>query len=141
MPVSILRSLFFLKLFAFAAFQAAAHTSEKPYSSDKSLEFIQNRNQWDAGIKYKAKLPGGQLYLKEAELVFNFIDQEQASALDPHHAGESKHTGKGETINAHAYAIRFLGANKKALVEGQAKTPGYRNYFIGNDPSHWASGV
>src|SRR5688572_10952317 len=141
MPVSTLRSLFFLKLVFLVSFQVAAHNSEKPYSSNKSLEFIQNRNQWSADVKFKANLPGGQLYLKQTEFVFNFLDQEQASALDPHHAGESKNTGKAEFINSHAYAVRFLGASKNAPIEGSAKTPGYRNYFIGNNPAHWASEV
>ena len=43
------------------------------------------------------------------------------------------------TIHSHAYKVEFLNGNKIAEVIPDKPLPGYNNYFIGNDPSKWAS--
>jgi hypothetical protein len=49
--------------------------------------------------------------------------------------------GEAETIvlHSHAYEMRFLNANKNATVLPDKPLPTTNNYFIGNDPSKWAS--
>ncbi|MCP5116608.1 MAG: hypothetical protein GY953_37745, partial [bacterium] len=39
------------------------------------------------------------------------------------------------------FEIRLLDANRGARAEGLDPTGGHSNYFIGNDPSRWSSGV
>jgi hypothetical protein len=120
---------------------AFAHTPETGFGTEKSLEFVQNRNQWPAAVKFKAELPGGQLYLKQTELVFNFQNRSQLAALDPHQVAKNPTAARPTELNAHAYAMQFLGAAKHTILSGARKTPGYRNYLLGNDPSKWASDV
>lgn len=45
------------------------------------------------------------------------------------------------TLRSHAYDVLFAGANPKAVSVGQKPLNGVSNYFIGNDPSKWASNV
>ncbi|KAA9340071.1 DUF7948 domain-containing protein [Adhaeribacter soli] len=128
-------------LFCLLAFSYTTYGHTPPNAEanrEKSLEFIQNRNQWNKQIKFRAELPAGQLYLKQTGLVYNFIDP----AGIPNHNHQEKTVAKGEEkVKAHAYTVDFLQANPKALLSGTGKTEGYRNYFLGNDPDSWASDV
>jgi len=42
-------------------------------------------------------------------------------------------------IHSHAYTVSFLGANPDVVVIPDKPLPSYNNYFIGHDPSKWAS--
>ncbi|HTI09449.1 MAG TPA: PKD domain-containing protein [Puia sp.] len=42
-------------------------------------------------------------------------------------------------IHSHAYTVTFLGANPEVVVIPDKSLPSYNNYFIGHDPSKWAS--
>src|SRR5689334_17694065 len=43
------------------------------------------------------------------------------------------------TLRSHSYRVNFEGANPKAILEADKALYTYNNYFIGNDPSKWAS--
>ena len=48
--------------------------------------------------------------------------------------------GSGDVlIHSHAYRVTFIGANEGVTILPDKPVPGYNNYFIGNDPSKWAS--
>ncbi len=139
---------FFLRIFTFACLLACfdagrtawAHKGpEKGFGSDNSLEFIENRNQWNSEIHYSAALPGGRLSLKDNQWVYTFIDQKDFSG----HPGpeKAKPSNTSEFIKAHAYTVTFLKANPKPVLKTENPTSGFRNYFIGNDKSRWASNV
>ncbi|MBN8851844.1 MAG: hypothetical protein BGO55_06060 [Sphingobacteriales bacterium 50-39] len=42
-------------------------------------------------------------------------------------------------IHSHAYRVTFIGANEGVTIIPDKPVEGYNNYFIGNDPSKWAS--
>ena len=43
------------------------------------------------------------------------------------------------TVRSHAYNVDFVGASPNMQVVPDKPLPTYNNYFIGNDPSKWAS--
>ncbi|HSI90560.1 MAG TPA: gliding motility-associated C-terminal domain-containing protein [Adhaeribacter sp.] len=134
------RCLVFLLILVPLSFPVqAGMTSPAAANPEKSLEFIQNRNQWDAAVKFRAALPGGQLYLKTSGFVYDFQDQEQMAHHDPHHA--SANQPASPLVRAHAYEVTFLNASPQTTLTGARKTPGFRNYFIGDNISKWASDV
>ena len=45
-----------------------------------------------------------------------------------------------DVYRSHAYRMTFVGA-KKAKVAGHERLDTYDNYYLGNDPKHWASEV
>ncbi len=142
MRTYLTRKRWLVTLACFFTFPLAfAHSPGNGFGTEKSLEFVQNRNQWPANVKFKAELPGGHLYLNQTELVFSFQDQRQLAAMDPHKLAENPVGAKSALVDCHAYAMRFLGAGKHAKIAGERKTPGYRNYLLGNNPSKWASDV
>lgn len=42
-------------------------------------------------------------------------------------------------VHSHAYAVSFVGSNPDVTVIPDKPLPSYNNYFIGHDPSKWAS--
>ncbi|QMU30988.1 DUF7948 domain-containing protein [Adhaeribacter radiodurans] len=117
-----------------------ARVSNQPVT-DKSLQFVQNKNQWPAAVRFAANLPNGRLFLKENGLVYNFVDGSQI----PQHHGEQvaiKSSAVPGKAKGHAYQVNFLHAAKSNLQTiGADERPGIRNYYLGKDPKKWASGV
>src|SRR3712207_1777347 len=102
----------------------------QPIDPGKSLQFIENKNQWDASVRFMAPIPGGKFYLQANSLVFAFAD----NARFHEHGRENRRQPASRTIKTHAYSVSFVGAGQPASVAGRGATEGYRNYFIGNDP-------
>ena len=115
----------------------------------QSLEFIQNKGQWDRRVRYQAALPAGQLLVRSNALTYVFLDP---AALDHH--GRERANGEAAKIAAaapaapaatdlaaHAYTVYFEGANARARLTAATPTAGTRNYFLGNDPCRWAHDV
>lgn len=106
---------------------------------DKLLQFIENKNQWDPSVSFMAPIPGGKLYLQPQALLFSFIDTE---AIGHQHTKGSASKPAATSVKAHAYSVNFLGASPgKGQIQGRRAATTLRNYFLGNDPARWASGV
>src|SRR5688572_21380206 len=74
--------------------------------TDKSLQFIQNKNQWDKSVRFMAPLPGGRLFLQDKSLLYTFYDEAQIAHAD-HNQPAAKITGAPNKIKAHAYEVTF----------------------------------
>lgn len=137
------RKFYFLPLillFLFLFFNVSLIYAHKRDSlSVKEIEFIENKNQWEEHILFKAPLLGGAFFAEKNKITFTFLNAAQLEAfqqakLDP----SAIHSGY---IDASAYAIHFLNSNKKVEVSGKYPFTSYNNYFIGNDSTRWATKV
>ena len=100
------------------------------------LRFSPNQRQWEKAVLFAADVPAGRLYLERDRLLVARYD---ARAVDAYyHHGNAAAPAR---IPAHAYAVRFVGANPQAEVRGERPTGEHSNYFLGNDESRWASHV
>ncbi len=86
--------------------------------------FVANRGQWAAGVLFFARAGGIDATLTRDALVF------RPSPPDP---------GSGRAWPA-PLVLRLPGAGD-AEVSGEAALPTAYNYFLGSDPSRWASEV
>ena len=98
------------------------------------VRFTENKHQWSDNILYKAQLDGGALFVeKSGQLTYNLYDKDSYRL---------RHVGKSTSdyLKYHAYSISFEGS---IIPEISASNPSsdYVNYFIGNNPSAWASNV
>ncbi|MBZ5504002.1 MAG: SBBP repeat-containing protein [Acidobacteriia bacterium] len=48
---------------------------------------------------------------------------------------------RAHSLNYDVVSMRFAGANSRARLSGLAQLPGKSNYFIGNDPGKWRTGI
>lgn len=105
----------------------------------RGIELVQNLGQWESAILFKASLHGGAVFAERDGFTFAILHPEQLKAF---YAGKfaPDHASSG-IIDAAAYKIHFVNCNASAIVEGHAPTQGYHNYFVGNDPSKWATKV
>jgi hypothetical protein len=109
-----------------------------------ALQFIQNKNQWDEGIDFSAKVPGGAVYISSKGFSVYLVDQEK---LDQDHLNGHEHRNESdgklaeEPTRGHYFQINFLGANLRAKPIPMQKGSGYYNYFLGSDSCRWAGSV
>ncbi|MCB2406918.1 gliding motility-associated C-terminal domain-containing protein [Hymenobacter lucidus] len=101
-----------------------------------SLEFVENRGQWPAPVRYQADIPGGRLFLEPGGLTYSLL------AGIPHHrpAANDKQSATG-AVKAHSLRVSFAGGSLQPALKAETQTAEVRNYLRGNDPSGWASNV
>ncbi len=106
-----------------------------PESSGQG-KFIENMGQWDPNIASRAEISGGAIYLCKNQLRYNFIDMRDYRLLhaDPYHTDTC-------SVHGQAFFMDWLNANANPEISSANEYPEYYNYFIGNDPSQWKSGV
>jgi hypothetical protein len=118
-----------------------------PPAAEPSLEFIPNKGQWPAVVRYAAAVPGGHLYLEPDGLRYVLLQP-----IEHPHAGPAA-TAKAQprvasvppaadgAIRGHQLRVRFVGADAATPLAPTGATGEVRNYLHGSDPSHWASAV
>lgn len=100
------------------------------------LQFSENKGQWDNNILFRTQMGASTLWLEPR--CFTFLVQDPANAHLQHVHGPQKKTSN--RWRYHVYKLHFLGSETPS-VEGLYPDDSYENYFIGNDPSRWASHV
>ncbi|MBK9177760.1 MAG: gliding motility-associated C-terminal domain-containing protein [Flavobacteriales bacterium] len=96
--------------------------------------FIENRGQWPDAVAYQAELDGVVIWCERDAVVFDLYD---ARAMASAHA--DVRTEPPATLPRHAVRISFLSATDSTSCKPESPLPGYHNYFLGSDPTRWAS--
>jgi len=111
-------------------------------SQDKTLDFIENKGQWNEEVKFMSQIQGGNIWITSDNFTFDFVspqDLEQIHAL--WHNRENDDSINNAVLRHHAYKVHFIGADPSLEYKGLEPSSAYNNYFIGNDPSKWAGNV
>lgn len=96
--------------------------------------FIENKGQWPQEVLFRADIPDGYLSIEANALVYTRLYSNNPEYF--HHGPR-----KGDSLIVHNQRIELEGGNASALGLGKNKRTEYHNYFIGNDPTKWASHV
>lgn len=128
------KSHIFLLLFCFYGIVA----------SSQNIEFVENKGQWDSSVKFMGQVPNGAFFIQQngfTVLQHNAGDWEKLHTITHDHSLNGKpFTGKENfVIHSHAYKVDFLNASLQSQIVADKPLYTYNNYFIGNDPSKWAS--
>jgi gliding motility-associated-like protein len=115
------------------SYSLSAH--EPPAAKPSLIRFTENKNQWESFIKYRAQLDGGALFLQNSRLTYHFYDK------DAYRSGHANFKAKPQDVRSSWFHVNFVNANPDLSYEPASSTPDYTNYFIGKDPSKWASNV
>ncbi len=150
------RRIFYLIVFVFFTVSLYAQTT---------IEFVENKGQWDASVLFKGEVHNGALFLQKngfTVLQHNMEDLKKLfESLHGHGHDPEEHTaaevsgreayprpagpGKGgdpdesQILRSHAYRVSFVGANQNSPVQREKPLNSYTNYFIGNDPTKWGA--
>jgi len=129
-------------------------TAQGNYSN---LEFVENKGQWDPQVKFKAQIGAGSFFLGKKGFIVQLISPEDLMRFQRNHHGRGlnlsntlaktnrigntgiSNIANDDIIHAHTYQVSFDGANEDLEIIPDKPLPGYNNYFIGSDPSKWAS--
>ena len=116
---------------------ACAHARPVDTLSWHSLEFVPNAGQWNSKVLYSARMHGGCFFVEKNSFTVALISPEQL-----HQFYENKFKSiPQKPLDAFAYSMSFLDASPESFILPQNSLPHYYNYFIGKDPSQWASRV
>jgi uncharacterized repeat protein (TIGR01451 family) len=91
------------------------------------LIFEPNQGQADGSVKFVSRGAGYSLYLNSTGAVLAMRTASQGNS--------------GTVPGVEAVRMTLVGANPTAAVAGSDKLPGMSNYFIGNDPHKWHTGI
>jgi hypothetical protein len=91
------------------------------------LFFEVNQGQADPQVRFLARAPGYKAFFTATEAAFQLKQAVDASA--------------GSTVSPAVLRMRMIGSNPAPLIEGLDPMEGRSNYYAGEDPAEWRSGV
>ncbi|AFM04365.1 PDK repeat-containing protein [Bernardetia litoralis DSM 6794] len=149
--LSILSLLVFMPLDVFGQKIAtdnqnhSEQTIAKAPKTKTPLTFIENKNQWDNVVKYRASIPSGYLFIRQNSLQYSFYDgnalkhgHEHGHEQDTSKETEEEHEKHKDKIKAHSIEVEFENANPSPKIISQELHETKFNYFLGNDKNKWA---
>jgi gliding motility-associated-like protein len=116
----------------FAGLNSFAHEP----TGASTFRFIENKNQWDQKVKFRADIQSGALFLEKNCFTYHLIDGRFLQLL---HANKTPIDYDTLKIRGHVFKVNFENANADVVMNGEGEHSDYYNYFLGNDPSRWAS--
>ncbi|MEO8582303.1 MAG: PKD domain-containing protein [Flavitalea sp.] len=137
-------------------------------SGQSSFEFVENKGQWDKSVLFRGELFSAEFYTQKKGFtvaLHNTTDIQKSMGLHGGNYG-SPNSGKDgkivsykedlsgriidksitsskipTVVHSHAYSVEFVRGNENATVVPDKMLSYYNNYFMGNDPSKWATKV
>jgi gliding motility-associated-like protein len=106
-----------------------------------NIEFIENKGQWDSKVKFQGDAGAGSFFIRSSGFTVLQHNESDMTAIREsiHNTGKSGAPNERLILHSHAYNVDFIGASSSVQVIPDKPITTYNNYFIGNDPSKWAS--
>lgn len=99
--------------------------------------FIENKGQWPEQVAFKADIQSGSLFIEKSGFTYFFM-------RGPKHAHDNSmeadnHADEESLYKYSRIKTKFLGASQNVLFKAEKPSITDYNYYLGNDPKHWAS--
>ena len=121
-------------------------TSER--LGDPPLWFEPNRGQANPKVKFFSQGKGYGLFITQTDTILSLYQTGNQTAplgsVARDCGPQASQVGSGRSQPAASGAsmsIRFAGANHNSRIEGLSELSGKVNYFTGDDPSRWRTGI
>jgi photosystem II stability/assembly factor-like uncharacterized protein len=131
----------------------AVETQVKANYGKLPLSFEANAGQFDSRVKFVSRGQGYDLFLTHDEAVLALVGGAAAGGV-PEGKSASASRAPAATITTAATAattaattggavlrMKLVGAQGASEIEGLEELAGKTNYFVGNDPAKWQTGV
>ncbi|MDB5270381.1 MAG: hypothetical protein JWP58_3421 [Hymenobacter sp.] len=133
-----MKQLLLLGLGMLAGFSSFAQANGYDEHTAHTLEFIENKGQWDARARYAAALPGGRLFAEADGLTFALLADDGRAHHGRRTPGDAPPAS--QAVRGHALTLHFENAAPTRLT-AETPTTEHRRYFLGAAPRHWAADV
>lgn len=121
-------------VFTFFLFIPALFLNAQQYAN---IEFIENKGQWDSRVRFRGDVDAGSVFIRSGGFT---ILQHNPAELARVEASFHEQTTQGPlVVHSHAWNVDFVGAQPTMRIIPDKAIQTYNNYFVGNDPSKWAS--
>lgn len=128
--------------------------------AQQSVEFTENKGQWDNTVLFKGEINSGAFFLQKngfTVLMHNSDDLRQVMDNGHDHGSQAsadnvsgrkayprpgtggENNSEKITLRSHAYNMSFVASNPNPEIITEKVILSHENYFLGNDPSKWAS--
>ncbi|HZW80010.1 MAG TPA: SBBP repeat-containing protein [Candidatus Deferrimicrobiaceae bacterium] len=101
------------------------------------LIFEPNQGQTDPSVKFVSRGAGYSLFLDATGAVLAMRTEQPASTG----RSAASRSGSENAPSMESVRMTLVGSNPAAAIAGSDLLPGRSNYFIGNDPKKWHTGV
>ncbi len=109
-------------------------------ASAPSAAFVPNPGIGDGAILFRTLSAVGTLFFEQQQVVF-----QMPSCTETHlwfnRLMETSPSDRAKSAPPSYVRLQFVGANPDTQVVGQEPLPGIVNYFLGDDPAGWRTGV
>jgi hypothetical protein len=108
------------------------------------MRFERNQGQFDERVKFAARGAGYALWLTGDEALLSLQGGgSNTSAADVARREFDQEPRRKPTSETKAAVIgmKLVNANRGARTRSEGEMPGHSNYFVGNDPAKWQTGV
>lgn len=106
-------------------------------SGNYTIEFVENKGQWNGPFLYKSITGGGNVYLEQKGITFQMEAADNTAKI---HGVKENHLPAPQTLRFHNYKVNFLHAQVAEIV-GSKPQQHYYNYYLSNDKTKWKSGI
>jgi hypothetical protein len=104
------------------------------------VQFEPNMGQAPEEVRFLSRGPRYSLLLTPTEIVLSLqASERQNPVANKRGVGHSRNAG--QVRPATELRVRVVGTNPSTAIEGLEELPGTVNYFVGNDPREWRSGI
>ncbi len=104
-------------------------------TAQTGFEMVENKGQWPEKVLYSLGFESGRCFGELDGFTYHIFD---LSPIEQSHNHE-KSAVKDELRNSgHVYKVKFLQCNAQSPLIKTGTLQSTFNYFLGNDPSHWA---
>lgn len=122
-------------IYFFLAFIGSTLTQARELSEEKNdFPFVPNLGQWPQEVKYRMDFDHSSIFFEQNAIHYQIVKAPSHSHFDQGHSED-------QNFQAHIFRIEFEGSNLNGTIEGKSPSSSYYNYFLGNKPSKWRSGV
>ncbi|MCC7332973.1 MAG: PKD domain-containing protein, partial [Flavobacteriales bacterium] len=113
-------------------------------NTESEYHFTENKGQLDSRAKFHAKIHVGDIFFENNAITFDLFNAEDLDkAYKLRHSKRKKELAPNQPLmlKKSAYRMNFLNSNPNVHISKNENIGYLKNYFIGNDPSKWASDV
>ncbi|HET9745331.1 MAG TPA: PKD domain-containing protein, partial [Chitinophagaceae bacterium] len=102
---------------------------------------MENKGQWDNRVKFRSEVPAGSFFIRTGGFtVLQHNADDFRNIMESAHGHKEANSSKAPLVlRSHAYTVDFANASDNIEVVPDKPLEYHANYFIGNDPSKWAS--